>query len=218
MRTLSASMFACAAAMLLAGCAREPAAPSGPVAPARPEAAQAATVAMWRTQFDGHRVQWEAVFAGPDSPLPEGARAAFPGLRFYPYDESWRYAGDLERLHPPRFIAVPATKGRTQSYLDYGRFPLERNGVVVTLEVHRPVEHPDQFFIAFFDSTNHGETYEGGRYVHLDSVDTHRFVLDFNRAYAPYCAFDSSWICPLPPRGNALPFAVRAGMMTSGKK
>ena len=49
--------------------------------------------------------------------------------------------------------------------------------------------------------------------MHLDSVDTHRFILDFNKSYNPYCAYDSSWICPLPPRGNALPFAVRAGMM-----
>ena len=100
-----------------------------------------------------------------------------------------------------------------QAYLDYGRFPIERDGVVATLEVYRPVEHPDQFFIAFFDSSNGGETYEGGRYVHLDSLDTHRFVLDFNKAYNPYCAYDSSWICPIPPRANALPFAVRAGMM-----
>ncbi|MEO6463369.1 MAG: DUF1684 domain-containing protein, partial [Candidatus Eisenbacteria bacterium] len=63
------------------------------------------------------------------------------------------------------------------------------------------------------DSTSGGETYGGGRYVHLDSLDTHRFVLDFNKAYNPYCAWDASWICPLPPRENALPFAVRAGMM-----
>ncbi len=218
MRTPSVSPLACAAMLLLVGCAKEPDAPSGPVPPARPEAAQAATVAMWRTQFDSHKAQWDAVLAGPDSPLPEDARASFPGLGFYPYDESWRYVGDLERMDPPTFIEVPATKGRTQSYLDYGRFPFERDGVVATLEVHRPVDHPDQFFIAFFDSTNRGETYEGGRYVHLDSVGTHKFVLDFNKSYAPYCAFDSTWICPLPPRTNALPFAVRAGMLAPGRK
>jgi len=205
-------------ALLAAGCAGKDSAPSGPVAPAKPEAAQAATVAMWRTQFETHREQWEAVLAGPDSPLPEAARATFPGVRFFPFDPSWRYVGDLERLRPPRFIEVPDSKGSTQSYFDYGRFPIERDGVVATLEVHRPVEHPDQFFIAFFDSTNHGDTYEGGRYVHLDSLDAHKFVLDFNTAYNPYCAFDSSWICPVPPRTNALPFAVRAGMMGPEKK
>jgi len=205
-------------ALVVIGCARQDSTPSGPVAPAKPEAAQAATVAMWRTQFDGHRAQWESVLAGPDSPLPEAVRGSSPGVGFYPFDPDWRYVGDLERVRPPRFIEVPDTKGETQSYLDYGRFPIERDGVVATLEVHRPVDHPDQFFIAFFDSTNRGETYEGGRYVHLDSVDTHKFVLDFNKAYNPYCAFDSSWICPVPPRANALPFAVRAGMLAPEKR
>jgi len=216
--SVSIPVLALVAMAGLAGCAKESAPPAGPVAPAHPEQVQAATVSMWRTQFEMHRTQWEAVFTGPDSPLPEEKRASFTGLRFYGYDPSWRFVGDLERLRPPSFIEVPDSKGRTQSYLDYGRFPIERGGVVATLAVHRPLDHPDQFFIAFFDSTNSGETYEGGRYAHLDSVGTHRFVLDFNQAYNPYCAFDSSWICPLPPRENALPFAVRAGMMAAAKK
>jgi hypothetical protein len=189
-----------------------------PVPPAKPEVVQPATVSMWRSQFEAHRAQWEAEIArSPDSPLPEAKRAAFPGLRFYGFDPAWRYVGDLQRLRPPAFIQVPDTKGRGQAYLDYGRFPIERDGVVATLAVYRPVEHPDQFFIAFFDSTNGGETYEGGRYVHLDSLDVHRWVLDFNQAYNPYCAYDASWICPIPPRANALPFAVRAGMMAVAK-
>jgi uncharacterized protein (DUF1684 family) len=206
------------AAAAFAGCAPKAEDRGGPVPPARPEAVQAATVSMWRTQFETHRAQWEAVIAqSPDSPLPEERRASFPGLRFYAFDPAWRYVGDLQRLVPPAFIEIPDTKGETQSYLDYGRFPIERDGVVATLEVYRPVDHPDQFFIAFFDSTNGGDTYEGGRYVHLDSLDMHRFVLDFNKAYNPYCAYDSSWICPIPPRANALPFGVRAGMMAVGK-
>ena len=49
--------------------------------------------------------------------------------------------------------------------------------------------------------------------MHLDSLAAHRFILDFNNAYNPYCAYDTSWICPLPPPGNTLPFAVRAGML-----
>ncbi|MEO6463767.1 MAG: DUF1684 domain-containing protein [Candidatus Eisenbacteria bacterium] len=206
------SALVLALAAVLAGCARK-ADDGGPVAAARPEEAPATTVTMWRSQFDAHRAQWEALMTQSDSPLPEEKRATFEGLRFFPFEPSWRYAGDLERLRPPRFVELPDTKGKGQAYLEYGRFPFERDGVVTTLVVHRPVEHPDQFFIAFTDSTSGGETYGGGRYVHLDSLDTHRFVLDFNKAYNPYCAWDASWICPLPPRENALPFAVRAGMM-----
>ncbi len=205
---------ALALASVLGGCAQKADDLGGPVAPARPEEAQAATVTMWRTQFDTHRAQWEATMTqSADSPLPEDKRAAFPGLRFFPFDPSWRFVGDLERLRPPRFVQLPDTKGKSQAYLEYGRFPFEKDGVVATLAVHRPVEHPEQFFIAFTDSTSGGETYGGGRYVHLDSLAAHRFVLDFNKAYNPYCAWDAAWICPLPPRENALPLAVRAGMM-----
>jgi uncharacterized protein (DUF1684 family) len=201
-------------ALAAAGCAKKSDEVGGPVEPARPEVAQAATVTMWRTQFESHRAQWEAVIANsPDSPLPEEKRATFTGLRFAPFDPAWRFVGDLERLRPPRFVEVPDTKGETQTYLEYGRFPIERDGVVATLTVHRPAADPDQYFIAFTDSTNGIDTYEGGRYVHLDSLDTHRFVLDFNKAYNPYCAYDPTWICPLPPRENALPFGVRAGML-----
>jgi hypothetical protein len=81
-----------------------------------------------------------------------------------------------------------------------------------TLRVYRPGDHPEQYFVAFTDSTTGNETYGGGRYAHLDSLDEHRFVLDFNQAYNPYCAYDTLWMCPLPPRENRLPFAVRAGM------
>lgn len=213
-----AALAAFAAAALAPGCTPKAEDLGKPVPPAHPEAVQAATVSMWRSRFETHRAQWEATITdSPDSPLPEEKRAAFAGLRFYAFDPEWRYAGDLQRLRPPAFIDIPDTKGKGQAYLDYGRFPIERGGVVATLEVYRPVEHPDQFFIPFFDSTNGGDTYEGGRYVHLDSLDTHRFVLDFNKAYNPYCAYDASWICPVPPRANALPFAVRAGMMSAVK-
>jgi uncharacterized protein (DUF1684 family) len=214
LRPASLAALAVVLAAVLAGCAKKADDLGGPVAPAKPEDAPPATTSMWRSQFDSQRAQWEALMTqSEDSPLPEEKRATFAGLRFYPFDPSWRFVGDLERLRPPAFVQLPDTKGKAQAYLDYGRFPFEKDGVVATLVVHRPVEHPDQYFIAFTDSTSGGETYGGGRYVHLDSLDTHRFVLDFNEAYNPYCAWDASWICPLPPPENALPFAVRAGMM-----
>jgi hypothetical protein len=205
---------AIAAALLAAfatGCARNTA--RGPAPPATPESAQATEVAMWRSRFDQGKEQWQALFVGEDSPLPEDRRAAFPGQPFYPFMPAWRFVGDLVRLDPPHGILVPDTKGKTQVYYDYGRYPLRVGADVETLRVYRPGDHPEQYFIAFRDSTTGKETYGGGRYAHLDSLDEHRFVLDFNLAYNPYCAYDTSWMCPLPPRENSLPWAVRAGMM-----
>ena len=207
--------FLLALTLLVAGCARGDRDADRPVAPAVPEAANAATVSMWRSQYEQHKEQWGATFRGADSPLPEAARAGAAGPAFYVYAPEWRLVGDLERLKGAelKFVKVQATRGKTQDYLEYGRIKVAAEGDTVSLLVYRPLEHPDQFFLPFRDATSGGETYGGGRYVHLDSLDAHRFILDFNHAYNPYCAYDTSWICPLPPVGNTLPFAVRAGML-----
>jgi len=36
-------------------------------------------------------------------------------------------------------------------------------------------------------------------------------VLDFNEAFNPLCAYNTGFACPLPPRENRLPVAIRAG-------
>jgi uncharacterized protein (DUF1684 family) len=206
----------CAAAALglaLGGCAKGREAARAPSPPAAPEAADSSSVNIWKSQYAQHMEQWQVLFQGEDSPLPEDRRAAFPGQDFYPYDPHWRLVGDLIRNRPVHTILVPDTKGRQQVYYDYGRYPIALGARVDTLRVYRPGDHPEQYFIAFRDSTNGGETYGGGRYAHLDSLGEHRFVLDFNYCYNPYCAYDTLWVCPLPPPENALPVAVRAGMM-----
>lgn len=202
---------ALALGLMLAGCAREKPI-GGPVEPARSENLPSGTLSMLQSQFETHKAQWEGVMRGSDSPLPAGTVESFPGLSFYPYDSSWRFVGDLERLPTPRVLDLPATRGKVSANLEYGRIPIAIRDTVVTLTVYRPVEHSNQYWTAFTDSTTGGETYGGGRYVHLDSLDTHKFILDFNKAYNPYCAYDTTYICPLPPPGNRIPFAVRAGM------
>ena len=201
-------------ALVAAGCARG-GGKETPVLPAKPEEANAATVSMWRSQYEQHKEQWRETFRGDNSPLPEAERENAAGPSFYVYAPEWRLVGDLERFKgaEQKFVQMAATRGKTQDYLVYGRVPVTSGADTVKLVVYRPLEHPDQFFIPFFDKSNGDETYGGGRYVHLDSLDTHKFILDFNNAYNPYCAYDTTWICPLPPPENRLPFAVRAGML-----
>ena len=194
------------------GCAKKDVA-QGPPPPARPEQLAQGTLAMLRSQFETHKEQWNAVMSGPDSPLPADRVNSFGGLGFYPYAPEWRFVGDLERLHPPRTVTLDDSKGRTQIYFEYGKYRFIAEGDTTTLLVYRPPDHPAQYFIAFRDSTSGKETYGAGRYVHLDSLDTHKFVLDFNKAYNPYCAYDTSWVCPLPPPANWMKHAVRAGML-----
>ncbi len=197
---------------LATGCAKGNGA-KGPPPPATAEELAPGTLAMLRSQFETHKEQWNAVMAGPDSPLPAEHVNAFGGLSFYPYAPEWRFVGDLERLAEPRAVTLDDSKGRTQLYFEYGRYRFLALGDTTTLLVYRPYAHEEQYFIAFRDSTSGRETYGGGRYVHLDSLGEHQFVLDFNKAYNPYCAYDTSWVCPLPPLSNTIRHAVRAGML-----
>ena len=47
-----------------------------------------------------------------------------------------------------------------------------------------------------------------GRYVEPEKRDDGLFVLDFNNAYNPACAYSEHYNCPIPPRQNRLPIAV----------
>ena len=61
------------------------------------------------------------------------------------------------------------------------------------------------------DATSGRETYAAARFLIGQDMTASAITLDFNKAYNPPCAFTDFAICPLPPRENILPFAVRAG-------
>jgi uncharacterized protein (DUF1684 family) len=91
-----------------------------------------------------------------------------------------------------------------------GTVEFELNGMALQL---RPTSVSDgSLFIVFGDATTGTETYPGGRCLRTEPVAADgRVVLDFNRAYNPVCAFNAYSTCPLPPQGNTLPVAIRAG-------
>lgn len=71
----------------------------------------------------------------------------------------------------------------------------------------------DYLFLPFTDETNGAATYAGGRYIDLRLADFkgNRVIIDFNKAYNPYCAFSAGYACPKPPDENRLQTAVEAG-------
>ena len=61
------------------------------------------------------------------------------------------------------------------------------------------------------DLTSGTETYAAGRYMDLDRNATGIYELDFNRAYHPYCYYNLTYECPIPPPENRLKVPIRAG-------
>ena len=70
---------------------------------------------------------------------------------------------------------------------------------------------PHGYFLPFIDSLAGKETYPAGRYLELEDLGNGHFLIDFNWAYNPYCAYNDFWSCPLTPLENRLNVPVRAG-------
>jgi uncharacterized protein (DUF1684 family) len=69
----------------------------------------------------------------------------------------------------------------------------------------------DRLFVPFSDLTSGAESYAAGRFMDLDRTGTGIYEVDFNRAYHPYCYYNPTWECPLPPVENRLKVPIRAG-------
>ncbi|MBW6455233.1 MAG: DUF1684 domain-containing protein [Trueperaceae bacterium] len=105
----------------------------------------------------------------PQSPLPEGRRAAFAGLAYHPYDPGLRFVVPLD-------VEVPRTRHEMR-LADDGVVALER---FARVEVPFPTGtarlslfwiggYGGGIFLPFRDATNGATSYGGGRYL-LDTI------------------------------------------------
>jgi len=179
----------------------------------------------WADDVAEDRAARDADFKNdPDSPLPRAARASFRGLTYFPIDPTWRYAGWIERYDPPAKLEVATTSGTPRPCERWGRVTFERDGRVLTLQVYRLLDMPERsgglgLFLPFKDGTTGKDTYPAGRYVNLEGPDGGPFVLDFNQAYNPSCAYGEPerFQCPVTPAENTLSIAVPAGERGSAR-
>ena len=142
----------------------------------------------------------------------------YKGVRFFPVDPSDRFVLPL-RLNPkPEREVILSTRGDRRQALRVGWFDFLVHGRRCRLEVNRLLEPgvgEDDLMVLFRDATTGKESYPVGRYVDPKRLADGRYLLDFNGAYNPACAYSPDYNCPLPPRANTLKVAIRAGEMDS---
>ena len=75
------------------------------------------------------------------------------------------------------------------------------------------MEYGHLLFLPFNDTTNGKTSYGGGRFIDIEIPEkgNSSIIIDFNKAYNPYCAYNKRWSCPLVPSENWLKIAVLAG-------
>ncbi len=166
--------------------------------------------AFRRAELERRRDKDQFFRESADSPLPD--RATFTGLRYFDPDPAYRVTATVEKLSAGPPYRVQMTRGETETYQPYGRAIFTLDGKTYRLLVFRSAEK-DQLFVPFKDMTNGGESYGAGRYldVPLSEVSGDELPLDFNRAYNPFCAYNPTYTCPIPPAENHLKVAVAAG-------
>ncbi len=162
-------------------------------------------------ELEAERAAKDAFFRShPASPIPPEERQHFASLEYYPPNPALRFVVRLERIEPPEPLSIPTSTGDEEHYERIGYVSFEVEGQPVRLAVYRSVAN-GSLFIPFRDATSGTETYGGGRYLEPIPLGDDKLLLDFNRAYNPYCAYSDEWSCPLPPPENWLKVPIRAG-------
>jgi uncharacterized protein (DUF1684 family) len=149
----------------------------------------------------------------PHSPLKESGRKKFKGLFYYPIDLKYAMVGAIERYPTepkPLYVTLPTNKEAGRKYVKYGRFKFKWGGKAYPLQIFRPLGG-GELFLPFKDRTSETETYPKGRYLSIEPMPGGKVLIDFNRAYNPFCQFNEKYTCSYAPEENWLDIAIRAG-------
>lgn len=154
----------------------------------------------------------------PQSPLDRQQKRQFNGLNYYPEDKALIFEVDVEPIESLEALHIPTSTGQDVSYTRWGKATIEVNGEAATLTILS--DSSGGLFLPFRDATSGKETYGAGRYMDdhrpaIEYIGRNRLRLNFNYAYAPYCAYSPDYSCPLPPRENWLSVPIRAGEMNT---
>ncbi|HYH77785.1 MAG TPA: DUF1684 domain-containing protein [Arthrobacter sp.] len=156
----------------------------------------------------------------PASALTAQGKAHFSGLKTSDYDPIYRFHVPLTMEGAGREMSVETATDGVVSFVRLGTFDLPEMG---QLAVWKFLGYGGGIFVPFRDATagQPGGSYGAGRYL-IDTIKgaflgVHgsgagaEFVLDFNFAYNPSCAYNEAWVCPLAGPSNRLAVDIPAG-------
>ena len=146
-------------------------------------------------------------------------KGRFPDQKqdFYEFNTKFNIAANFKTPRKPKTISIPTSGVKIKDYTEFAIISFLVDGIAYKITAYRPSPiiplHKNLVFILFKDFSAPLETYGGGRYMDMDISDFKdgKVIIDFNKAYNPYCAFSDGWNCPIPPLGNHLKVKIEAG-------
>lgn len=173
------------------------------------------TNSLYIKEIEKERIQKNKDFQGepPISPLTPEQKNSFKGLNYFLTQPDYRVEADLEVLNEDSVLSMKTTTGEKQKYVRYAYAHFQLQNQKFRLTIYKSMDRltKGMFFAPFTDPSNGNGSYEGGRYLDVKSTNGSTMILDFNKAYNPYCAYNETYSCPIPPRENHLKIPILAG-------
>jgi uncharacterized protein (DUF1684 family) len=165
----------------------------------------------YATKIAADRAAKDAAFAAGGDPIPTAKHAEFLPLAYFPIDPAFNVPAQLKRIDDPTIVEMPTSTGTNRKMRRVGMLQFTLKGQSLSLLAFLEVGETSSLFVAFSDLTSGAETYPAGRFLDINRNATGIYELDFNRAYHPYCYYNATYECPLPPRENRLKIPIHAG-------
>lgn len=142
----------------------------------------------------------------------------YHGIKYFPVDLSYRYV--LKMIVDPaaETVAIQSSHSADRRAIRVGWFEFLAGKKPQRLAAYRLVEpgaDASSLSVFFRDATTGKQSYAVGRYIEPVKQPDGSYVLDFNTAYNPACAFSNHYNCPIPPQENHLKVAILAGEQNS---
>ena len=144
-----------------------------------------------------------------DSPIAD--KDGFHGLHYFEPDPSFRVKASISPyMNDDKEVIIKYTDGTDEKYEKYGYANFSIGGETQKLLL---LKNESVISVLFKDATSGKQTYGGGRYLDypVSELKNNTIILDFNKAYNPYCVYQESYACPVPPAENTLTVPIEAG-------
>lgn len=170
----------------------------------------------WQIKIRLERQQKDMFFAEHfQSPIPVGDQDRFKSLAYYPPNPDYYFELELHEHSQKKMLKIEDTQGNARNFIRWGEFHFKVGDEECKVQAYKSDPREDRLFIPFRDATSGKKTYGAGRYLDL-SPEEHltaagKWILDFNRAYNPWCAYNNNYACPYVPPENWLKVKILAG-------
>ncbi len=134
----------------------------------------------------------------------------FSGIKYFEADKNFIIDADFQAITSSEKGMILMTDSSQSEIEKVGNATFSVDGKSFTVSLF---DEGEFFLLPFRDLTSGKETYGGGRFINVpkDKLQGNKIEIDFNHAHNFYCAYNESFICPIPPKENFIAVEIRAG-------